>query len=165
MKPRLILLLILLLGTSIVFADDDPQTSTSENTLPPTEVITPENAHLLQEVGVIGLGEIYDIVYSPSEEYVAVSSGVGLSIFSVDDWSRPLQFFSDTDSPQSVTFTSDNAHIVAYPENQTYWLSPPAGPLVLYNLNTGERTTLIENFTDSVDRVVVDPFGRWIATV
>lgn len=133
--------------------------------LPKSEVIDVDNANQLKEVATLGLGEIYDIAYSPNGEEAAIASATGLSVYSVNDWSIPSRIIKNNGERVAVAFTKDSQSLITYPIDDVYWLPVKTGDLKSYDISSGVMNVLIANFMNFADNIAIDPQGRWIASV
>lgn len=157
-KPTTVLIILILL---IAF----PGIPTNSQDMGSGIVITPENAGQIEEIGVLGLGEVYAVSYAPDGEQAVVASAVGLSVYDIRDWSRPVQIIDNGGELVEAYFTPDEQSLITFPKNRRYWLRPGEGDLKRYDLSSGQSEILVQGFTDSVGRVVASPDSRWLATV
>ncbi len=58
-------------------------------------VITPENITQVEQLKVFGEGIINDVIFSPDEQYLAMSSSVGIWLYSIDDLTTPIRLFGN----------------------------------------------------------------------
>lgn len=157
-------MLMILMSISVVMLG---QVNAQENHdfLPRSEVINTDTVNQLEEVATLGLGEIYDIAYSPDGERVAIASATGLSVYSVNDWSKPSYIIKNNNERVAVAFTEDNRSLITYPINYFYWIPAEIGDLKTYDISSGTMKVLVSDFMNSADKIAVDPQGRWIASV
>ncbi len=161
---RLRSMLLILLSMPVLFLG---QVNAQDNQgfLPKSEVINIDNVNQLEEVATLGLGEIYDIAYSPNGEQVVIASATGLSVYSVNDWSKPSHIIKNNGERVAVAFTVDSQSLITYPIDDVYWLPIKTGDLKSYDISSGVMKVLIANFMNSADNIAIDPQGRWIASV
>ena len=162
MKPSYLLMFCCVV---FLYAVSFVEAQTQDKFLPPSTIITPDNVHQLQEIGVLGLGDIYNIAISPNGKQAVVASSIGLTVYSVDDWTQPAQIIRFDAETFNVAFTASNLSIVTFPSSSWYWSPPGPGDLALYDLVSGDVTVLIQDFSNNTDQIAVDSAGRWIATV
>ena len=60
----------------------------AQDTPPPFEIITAENADRVEQVGMIGYGEVEDMAWSPDGETLAVAGSLGLIFYDAELYER-----------------------------------------------------------------------------
>src|SRR3990172_13357490 len=77
-------------------------TETKKSTPPPTSTPTPEGLDdsQLQKTGILGNGQIFNIALSPNGEALAVTTTVGVWIYSTRDGS--VLFYEDDEPPANI---------------------------------------------------------------
>jgi len=58
-------------------------------------VITPENIAQVEQLKIFGEGIVNDVIFSPDEQYVAMSTSIGVWLYSIDDLTTPIRLFGN----------------------------------------------------------------------
>ena len=105
MKSRLLILLLGLLFTSIVRAQDNPPRD--------LEPITAENATQIEQVNILGYGLIYDLTWSPDGKKVAVASSTGVILYDAEKFDQAPYQRLDMPEPftYSVVYSADGNYL------------------------------------------------------
>lgn len=75
--------------------------------------ITPDNAHLLEEIASYGQGSPYEILWSPDGNYIVLSAQSGISVYDANDlYAEPPILPQPTGASQFPFFVDDHTLIV-----------------------------------------------------
>lgn len=107
MRLRLLLFLVLLLCMFPARAQD-----ATPSALPPLEPITAVDAGEVQQLSRFGYGAITALAFSPDGQYFAVGTGIGILLYTTDDYAKSPRFLEGgtttiSFSPDSTLLASD----------------------------------------------------------
>jgi WD40 repeat protein len=127
--------------------------TSTETPVPFSPVISAQNASRLVEVGRIGKGVIRQVAWSPSGDYLALATSIGVYVYSVE----PLLEVNFIDAPtgvNAVTYGADDSILIAAvstPDNTIKVINPLTGELLN---QLGNQAALDLSYSLSTNRLL-----------
>jgi len=109
-----------------------PQPTNTETHLPFSPVISPDNVSQLVEVGRIGKGTIRQVAWSPSGNYLALATSIGVYVYTVEPLVE-VNFIPAPAGVNAVTYgAGDDILVAAFdkPDNTIRVFDPLSGELL-----------------------------------
>jgi|GEM_PF-1413440 len=107
---------------------------------PDYPVITPYNIIQIKQLKVFGEGLIRDVIFSPDEQYVAMSSSVGIWLYAVDDLTTPIRLFGNyAIDVTHALFNADSTRLYGGIYGGSVYVWDVAGGELLYELHLSEN--------------------------
>ncbi|MCL4252367.1 MAG: hypothetical protein KJ043_01140 [Anaerolineae bacterium] len=126
-----------------------------------TPVITPENIAQLTELEVIGRGVIYNAIYSPDGNLIAVAGSRGVWLYDAQDLDAEPRLLNGHRGPTTTIAFSPDSRLLASGSTDEFVIDPD---IHLWDVATGEKVATLTGHTDGVGALAFHPSGEWLVS-
>lgn len=115
-------------------------------------VITPQNAHNLQMVSLLGEGLFYDIAWSHDGKTIAVGSSIGVWLYDPANMETEPQLLS----------VGEVWHLIFSPNDMLLAVADPSGKISVWDLEQGALAATFDQQDEYPNQIDFSPDNRWI---
>ena len=126
-----------------------------------TLVITPENIAQLTELEVIGRGVIYNAIYSPDGNLIAVAGSRGIWLYDAHNLDAEPRLFNGHRGPVTTITFSPDGRLLASGSTDQLIIDPD---IHLWDVATGEKVATLTGHIDGVGALAFHPSGEWLVS-
>lgn len=124
-------------------------------------VITRENVAQLTELEVIGRGVIYNAIYSPDGDVIAVAGSRGIWLYDAQDLDAQPRLLNGHRGPTTTIAFSPDGRLLASGSTDEFVIDPDIN---LWDVARGEKVATLTGHTDGVGALAFHPSGEWLVS-